>query len=198
MITGYVLESREECMREITDVLIRNGFFFYVAGHSRREPPAIEDEATLQTFEAAVSRLGASDLEAELRFYRWATWRIVAGTERVVPVFKEAGVPARDMRQHPLHCIGYRIKAVPSGDGKPYKAYVEITREFLNVLEPRWLAYAVKWSAQDIVKDFSQVEYDKYPQVLAEVERILGVINEKRRAAGLPLVLLSGSSEVIH
>lgn len=199
MITGYVVESREECMREITDALIPNGFFFYVAGRSRREPPGIEDEETLKTFEAAVSKLGATELEAELRFYRWNTWRIVAGTERVVPVFKEVGAPARDMRQDPLHCIGYSIKAVPSGnDGQPYKAHVEITREYLNLFEPRWLAYAVKWSAEDIVKDFAQVDYDKYPQVRAEVERIVGVINEKRRTAGLPLVLLSGLPEVIH
>jgi hypothetical protein len=198
MITGYVVESREECMRELTDVLIPNEFFFYFAGQSRREPPGLEDEETLKTFEAAVSKLGETQLEAELRFYRWNTWRIVAGTGRVVSVFKEVGVSARDMRQDPLHCMGYKIKAVPSGDGKPYKAYVEITREFLNLFEPRWLAYAIKWSAEDIVKDFSQVEHDKYPQVRAEVERILGVVNDKRRVAGLPLVLLSGSSEVIH
>lgn len=198
MISGYVVESREECMREITDVLIPNGFIFYVAGLSQREPPGAEDEETLRTFEGAVSRLGASDLEAELRFYRWNTWRIVAGTERAVPVFKEAGARARDMRQHPLHCIGYNIKAVPSGTDKPYKAYVEITREFLDLFEPRWLAYAVKWPAEDLTKDFSQVDYVRYPQVRAEVERILDVINQKRRDAGLPLVLLNGSSEVTH
>jgi len=185
-------------MREITDVLIPNGFFFYVAGQCRREPPGKEDEKTLKIFEATLSKLGETELEAELRFYRWNTWRIVAGTERVVSVFKEAGAPARDMRQDPLHCIGYSIKAVPSGDGKPYKASVEITREFLSLFEPRWLAYAVKWSAEDIVKDFSQVAHDKYPKVRAEVERILGVVNEKRRAAGLPLVLLTGSSGLIH
>ena len=57
---------------------------------------------------------------------------------------------------------------------------------------------AVRWSAEEIVEDLSQVEHEKYPQVRAEVERILGVVNEKRRAAGLPLVMLSGSSEVIH
>ena len=97
----------------------------------------------------------ATDLEAELRYYRWNTWRIVAGTERVVPVFKEAGATVRDMREHPLHCIGYNIKAVPSGNAKPYKAYVETTREFLNLCEPRWLGHAVNWSAEFLTEDFS-------------------------------------------
>ncbi|PWU19898.1 MAG: hypothetical protein C5B50_05560 [Verrucomicrobia bacterium] len=188
MIKGFIVESREECMREITDVLIPNKFFFYIAGQCRREPPAIEDENTLQIFEAAVSKLGATEFEAELRFYRWGAWRIVAGTERVVPVFKEARAPARDMRQHPLHCMGYTIKAIQLGDEEHYQAYVEITREFLGLFEPRWLNFALKWSVEQIAKDFSQVDYVRYPQVLAEVERILAVINERREAAGLPLV----------
>jgi hypothetical protein len=146
------------------------------------------DDQILRDFEAAAARRGGATLESELIYLRWQQWRMFAGTEKAVPVFAEANAPAHDMRNKPFQCLGYEIKAVKPRDDKPYEAHVEITAEFLSIFEERWLNSALEWSVEQIAEDFSLVDYVTYPAVRVKVERILNLINERRLAAGLPLV----------
>jgi hypothetical protein len=189
-------------VQQLTTCYLAHGYWFYVSGYipEHKAWPNV-DQKLLAKYGIGLSRQSRARRKkvgiANIHYLRFRQYFLLLATHGHHPFYDYEGENIRDARRTPIKFSGYSIsvkrggykkKASPSSlairDDK-YRVRVRIAEDSYRDLVAYFLDIAQRRTAAQIADDLYYLPYEPYAPVRQQMLRILKLINQARKAAGL-------------
>jgi hypothetical protein len=207
----YLATSVEGFVQQLACNLLPHGYWFYVQGKiPQGKDAALVDEKLLQRYDVGISRQARARRKqaglANIHYLRYGPHWVLLATHGEHHFFAEEHSNLRDVRKAPIHFAGYSLTVRQGGfllkrsadeprtpDGKR-RVRVQIGREAYRDLRASFLELAPRRSAEQLARELYRLPFEPYAPVRRQLLKILRLVNQKRRAAGLDEI----SNEVLR
>jgi hypothetical protein len=172
---------------------VANGYYFYVTGRvPDHKDPAVVDQKLIRQYGIDLSKWSRARRkktgQANLQYLRYNRFFVLLAQYGKHPFFTAEAGQVRDIRNHPLHFMGYSIGWRRGRDGRLFHASVRIQRELYRELKAQFERTASRGSVEDLCRGLRAIEYEPYAPVRDQLGGILRAVNRRRKIAGLELV----------
>lgn len=189
-------------VQQLASCYLSHGYWFYVSGWiPEYKAWRNVDEKLLAKYGIDVSRQSRARRKqvgiANIHYLRYQRYFILLATHGHHPFYDDEGDNIRDARRVPIKFAdysisvkrgGYKKKATPGSRAIPdnkYRVRVRIGEESYRDLLAYFLDIAQRRTAPELADDLYHVPYEPYAPVRQQLLRILRLINQSRKAAGL-------------
>lgn len=178
-----VATTAEGFLQQLAVSYLRNGYFFYVAGHvPDGKDPAAVDRKLVERYSVDTSkweRLRRKKAgRANIQYIRNGRFFLLLATHGEHQFFEEERKVMRDARREPIRFAGY---SVSYRGGHPH---VRIERTEYRVLKDRLLGLALRRTAGELAREFTRLPFEPYAPVRRQLLNLLRAVNERRKHAG--------------
>lgn len=198
----YLATSVEGFVQQLACNLLPHGYWFYVQGRvPAGKDPALVDTKLLHRYGVAISRQARARRKqaglANVHYLRYGPHWILLATHGEHRFFADEQTNLRDVRKAPIHFAGYSLTVRQGGfllkrstdepctpDGKR-RVRVQIGREPFRDLRASFLELATRRSAEQLARELYCLPFEPYAPVRRQLLKILRLVNQRRRAAGL-------------
>ena len=189
-------------VQQLASCYLPHGYWFHVSGWipKQKDYEAV-DEKLLAKYGIGLSRQSRARRKqvgiANIHYLRHRQQFLLLATHGHHPFYDDEGDNTRDARKVPIKFAGYSItvkrgnfkkKATPNSQAIPdnkYRVRVRIDEESYRDLLAYFLDIAQRRTAVQIADDLYHVPYEPYAPVRQQMLRILRLVNQSRKAAGL-------------
>ena len=183
-------------VQQLAVAYVANGYYFYVAGLI---PPHKDPEKTdckiLEAYGIAVSKWsrsrGKREGHANVQYLRYRHFYVIIANHGLHPFFAAEAERLRDIRRTPISFMGYSIGCRRARGGGEYHASVRISRERFAELKRRFMEMAIHRAVEELYSDLLRLPFEPYAPVRVQLCRLLRIINQRRKVAGLELLPVS-------
>ena len=172
---------------------VANGYFFYVAGRiPDRKDPARCDLKIITQYGINVSKWTRArrkkEGHANVHYLRYGRFFVILASHGKHPFFDAEAKQIQDIRDNPIHFMGYAIGYRQARNGRSFHVSVRIDREFYSELKAHFESIAVLRSVEDLCRELRAIGYEPYAPVRSQLWGILRAINRRRKTACMELV----------
>lgn len=180
-------------IQQLAVAYVAHGYYFYVSGViPEHKDPAETDRKIITQYGIAVSKWTRARRKklglANAHYLRYRRFFVILVNHGEQPFFSAEARRIRDIRVHPLHCMGYSIGCRPGRGGGALHASVRIDRSIYRELKAGFERSSVHRAAEDLAKSLRALPVEPYAPVRDQLRCILRAVNRRRRRAGLELV----------
>lgn len=179
-----VATTAEGFVQQLAVSYLRNGYFFYVAGHvPEGKDPAAVDRKLVERYAIDLSKWERMRRkkagQANMQYLRFGRFFLLLATHGEHRFFEEETKVIRDARREPVRFAGY---SVSHRGGHPH---VRIDRTEYRLLKERLLSLALRRTEGELTREFTSLAFEPYAPVRRQMLNLLRAVNERRKAAGL-------------
>jgi hypothetical protein len=188
-----VASSVEGFVQRLALDYVRYGYWFYVAGCIRDglDPEKI-DRDILSRYEVNISRWTryrrAKRGFASVHYLRFERFYVLIASEGQHLFRDREADKVKDIRETPIRFAGYSIGYKRSRGGNSWHPSVRVERNQYRVLKREFLDASLKHSVKALIKAFRSLPFEPYAPVRCQVVNLLRLVNDRRKAARLPLL----------
>ena len=200
-----VATSPEGFVQQLASCYLPHGYWFHVSGviPAGKDPGEV-DEKLIRKYGIAVSRATRARRkaagQANLHYLRFKRRFVLVATHGHHAFFEDEAKSLRDARRIPILFRGYSLAVRPGnfrrrpGPGLPAPAdgrnrvRVQIAREHYLAMKAYFRDVATHRSAAEFGRELYCVPFEPYAPVRQQMLNVLGVVNARRRRAGLEAV----------
>jgi hypothetical protein len=188
-----VASSVEGFVQRLALDYVRYGYWFYVVGSiPAGMSPAKIDRDIISRYKVNISRwtryrrakLGL----ASVRYLRFERFYVLIANEGQHLFREREAERMKDIRKTPIRFAGYSIGYKRSKGGNSWHPSVRVERNQYRVLKREFLDASLKLSVKALVKAFRSLPFEPYAPVRWQLVNLLQLVNDRRKAARLPLV----------
>lgn len=183
----YEVTSVEGLVQHVAVSLLRNGYFFWVAGSvPEGKDPWKVDEKLLRKYGIRISKWTRARRKragiAGVHYVRFGRFFLLLATHGKHRFFEEEKEGLRDARKEPITCFGYSLSF------RHGHSCVRIEREEYRALKAYLLELAAHRRREEVEEEFRRAPFEPYAPVRVQLVRILRAVNRVRKAAGFQLI----------
>jgi len=172
---------------------ISNGFYFYVQGKiPDHKDPTLCDVKIIAQYGINVSKWTRARRKkngcANVHYLRYDRYYVILASHGKHPFFDAEAKKLRDIRDYPIHFIGYSIGYRRARNGQSFHVSVRIDREIYRELKSHFEKIAVHRSVEYLCHEIRAIDYEPYAPVRRQLWGILRAVNRCRKAARMELV----------
>jgi hypothetical protein len=189
-------------VQQLASCYLPHGYWFYVPGWipEHKAWPSV-DEKLIAKYGIGVSRQSRARRKrvgiANIHYLRYQRYFLLLATHGHHPFYDDESDNVRDARKTPIRFAGYSIsvkrgnykkKATPNSQAVPdnkYRVRVRIAEDSYRDLLAYFLDIAQRRTTAQIADDLYHVPYEPYAPVRQQLLRILKLVNQSRKSAGL-------------
>lgn len=189
-------------VQQLASCYLPHGYWFYVSGWiPKHKNYQTVDEKLLAKYGIGLSRQSRARRKqvgiANIHYLRYRQQFLLLATHGHHPFYDDEGDNVRDARKVPIRFAGYSIavkrgnfkkRATPASKAIPdnkYRVRVRIDEDSFRDLLAYFLDIAQRRTAVQIADDLYHVPYEPYAPVRQQMLRILKLVNQSRKGAGL-------------
>jgi hypothetical protein len=173
--------SLEAFIQQLAVQYLTRGYYFFVSGWvpEGKDPRAVDDKL-LRKYCIQVSKWARSRRKkaghANVHYLRYGRFFVLVSTHGTHPFFEEE--PFRDARETPIRFGSYSVSF------RGGHAHVRIDKNTYLELKAHFEEIALR-APGSVERALSTLPFEAYAPVRRQLLSLLGVVNRKRRAAGL-------------
>ncbi|HRZ36931.1 MAG TPA: hypothetical protein P5534_11270 [Candidatus Paceibacterota bacterium] len=191
-----VAGSIEGFVRQLAVAYVGHGYYFYVTGWiPPHKVPERIDEKIIRRYDIDISRWTRARRKkqgcANVQYLRFDRFFVIIATQGRHRFFEAEGAAVKDIREAPIHFHRYSIGYRPGWRSTTWHPSVRIDAGLYAKLEARFEGLALHRAAEAISAEFRGLPFEPWAPVRRQLWRLLRLVNQRRKLAGLELVPIS-------
>jgi hypothetical protein len=194
-MTDYfcVAASIEGFVQRLALDYVQYGYFFYVLGSIREglDPEKI-DRDIINRYQINISRWTryrrAKAGFASVHYLRFERFYVIIANYGDHFFRERERERIKDIRETPIRFAGYSIGYKRSKGGLSWHPSVRIEKNQYRELKQEFLRLSLKLSVKELFRAFRSLPFEPYAPVRGQLFELLRLVNDRRKAARLPLV----------
>lgn len=182
--------SIEGFIQQIAVSYVLHGYYYFVVGRipEHRDPIAV-DATLIARYGLDISKWTRARRrkmgKASVQYLRHDRIFVLIATEGEHRFFERERV--RDIREKPMVCFGYRISCYQRPTGRWHPS-VQIAPRRFAILQRWFRRHALRHDQIKLGRKLKTLPFAPFAAIVRQSVSLLGVVNRRRKRAGLPLV----------
>lgn len=185
--------SVEGFVQQVAVSFVLHGYHYYVIGEipEAKDPSAV-DAKLIHRYELDISKFARCRRKKEgiaaVQYLRHDRFFVIMATDGEHAFFEKEKTAIRDLRREPLECFRYSLGCYQRPNGRWHPS-VRIAGEEFTRMKREFNEAAVRLGNVELAQKIYSLPFAPFAPVRGQFFALLNLINQRRKKAGLPLVV---------